>query len=175
MGILACIPACEKKADGLPTASELEKISADHEEYVRREAIVKLNDEYNKWLETLDDDEKYYDTIAARDARAEAMNARLRGYKAAADAAKREADIAEIETDPNKSEVDKIREVAAIREKGFKAKADAAKKELMDASIKAEAVAKAANEKAVREASDVVEIEKLRKELEARIAEIEAR
>ena len=147
----------------------------NHADKVKKTVTAKREADNDAWLKSLDQEEQYYEKLNAQTSRSIILQAKLRGDKAAADDAEREARIAEIEADPKKLATDKITEVSAIREEAAQAKLNNRKKELEGAAILAKAAAADAKAKADRQTADAAAATKAREEKEAKVAELDAK
>lgn len=140
--------------EAAPKIDDIKDALENFAESAEKAAYAKRADVNEAWLESLDAEEKSYERINQRLAIQIALNAKLRAIKEGGDAAEREARIAEIEADPNKSEEDKIRETAAIREEASRARAAAEKQKLDDQAKLDAADAADKQAKAQRQAAD---------------------
>lgn len=93
--------------EAAPKIDDIKDALENFAESAEKAAYAKRADVNEAWLESLDAEEKSYERINQRLAIQIALNAKLRAIKEGGDAAEREARIAEIEADPNKSEEDK--------------------------------------------------------------------
>ena len=171
----ALLGAGKAAEDSKEKVDAFNEILEDHAEMVKNAAAEKAKANTEEWLEALDEEEGYYDRINSRLERQVALQTKLQALKSGADSAEREAQIAAIEADPNKSESEKIKAVAAIREQDAKAKADAKKTELANAAALAEKQAAEAQAKADRQAADAAAASQRRADLEAKQAALEAK
>ena len=159
--------------DAAPKIDEINDALDNFAESAERAADAKRADVNEAWIESLDAEEKSYERINQRLAIQIALNAKLRAIKEGGDAAEREARIAEIEADPNKSEEDKITETAAIREEAARAAAAAEKQKLDDQAKLDAAAARDAQAKAARQAADAETAAQARAAFEAQRAVLE--
>jgi|GEM_PF-4942918 len=117
--------AGDKADDAAPKLKKLQEAAG---EIAARKSAAELQE----WLDALDDeDQAYRDQNVILTRNVELLTLR-RTAQLGVDSAQREAEIAKIQADPKKSDADKIRETAAIREDDIKAQAQEKLDDLAD-------------------------------------------
>lgn len=159
--------------EAAPKVESLKEALEDHAEAVKKDPAAKLNSDNKAWLESLSEEEGYYDRIVNRLERQFVWQAKLRAIKTGAADSKREAQIAEIEADPNKSEPDKIAAVAAIRKQDILEKAQSQKDDLVRDAEEAKQLSDAAQAKADRLTADAAAAKQKLEEKKAVAASLE--
>lgn len=165
----------KEAADAAPKVDDLNDALETHKDYIADVAAAKSSAENDDWIASLDEEEQYYDKLNSRIERQIVLTAKLRALKEQTTNAEQEALIAEIETDPNRTEEQKITDVADIRQEQARAAAEAQKQKLADKAAQDAAAADAAQAAAVRQAADELIARKARQDAEAAAADLDAR
>ena len=152
--------------EAVPKVEELKEMLEEYAEALKKAASEKDLAKIEDWVEALDEEEDYYLKINKQLERQFKLQTKLLSLKEGADSAELSAEIEEIQADPNKSDLDKLREVAIIKEKDELSKTESEKAKLAKQAERDREIAEKANKEFKRQQADLDEIVKKRNDLE---------
>lgn len=165
----------EAAEDAAPKIADLKEAVEALNEAAAEAGNARELETLTDWFQALDDEEAQYENVTAAIKRQIAALAKLQALRSGADAAERQARIAEIEADATKTPEQKISQVAAIRDEEAAARVQAELQKLRDDSGQAFGTAADTSFAAERAAQDAAAAAAEREERERQAEDVEFR